>query len=137
MHRLYDGTLHYASLWQQGYGVHEYVHFGKWCCRHRQKYWTKCHYNKRWNNASGVEYSKVVVIHYLHRDAVDNHTIRRHSPICLVTTWATKTWQNRVSAFILAGTKVNIVFVDKMINKDEDRKVHESFLTSGWTSHRR
>jgi hypothetical protein len=39
---------------------------------------------------------------------VDSHNAKRHAPIGVETTWATKKWENRVFAFILAVTEVNV-----------------------------
>jgi Transposase IS4 len=72
-------------------------------------------------------YSEVFANHYQYRGAVDQHNARRHSPISLETTWATKTWQHRVFAFFIAVTEVNIFLVDKMFNKQSSRKEYENF----------
>lgn len=53
------------------------------------------------------QYPEVISNHFLYRHCVDDHNNRRHSPIGLETTWATKRWENRVFAFLFAVTEVN------------------------------
>jgi hypothetical protein len=52
-------------------------------------------------------YPEVIANHYKYRGMVDSHNAKRHSPISLETTWATKSWPNRVFAFLLAVSEVN------------------------------
>ena len=40
--------------------------------------------------------------------AVDDHNNLRHSGVSFEETWATKRWENRVFAFLLAITEVNM-----------------------------
>ena len=40
--------------------------------------------------------------------SVDDHNNKRHSPISLEVIWATKFWPNRVFAFLLGVTEVNV-----------------------------
>jgi Transposase IS4 len=47
--------------------------------------------------------------HFAYRHMVDDHNNKRHSPISLEVTWATKKWENRVFAFLLAATEVNVM----------------------------
>jgi Transposase IS4 len=54
------------------------------------------------------QYPEVISNHFTYRHMVDDHNSRRHSPISLEATWATKSWENRVFAFLLAITEVNI-----------------------------
>jgi Transposase IS4 len=54
------------------------------------------------------QYPEVISNHFKYRHMVDDHNSRRHSPISLEATWATKTWDYRVFAFLLAITEVNI-----------------------------
>ena len=46
--------------------------------------------------------------HYLYRHAVDDHNNLRHAGISIEETWLTHRWENRVFAFILLITEVNI-----------------------------
>ena len=46
--------------------------------------------------------------HFLFRHSVDDHNNKRHSPISIEEIWATKWWPNRVFAFLLAVTEVNV-----------------------------
>jgi hypothetical protein len=46
--------------------------------------------------------------HYLYGHAVDDHHKFRHSNISLEETWVTHRWVNRVFAFVLAITEVNV-----------------------------
>lgn len=46
--------------------------------------------------------------HYKFRHAVDDHNNHRHSDISLEETWVTHHWENRVFAFLLAITEVNL-----------------------------
>jgi Transposase IS4 len=70
--------------------------------------------NRRDYNDNGVkqqitfQYPEVISNHFTYRHMVDDHNSRRHSPISLEATWATKTWENRVFTFLLAITEVNI-----------------------------
>ena len=54
-------------------------------------------------------YPEVINNHFKYRHAVDDHNSKRHQPISLEETWATKTWPNRVFAFLLAITEVNVM----------------------------
>jgi len=40
---------------------------------------------------------------------VDDHNLRRHAPISFEEVWGTKRWANRVFAFLLAVTEVNVL----------------------------
>ena len=53
------------------------------------------------------KYTEIFDNYYKTRGAVDNHNAKRHAPISLETTWATKTWMHRVFAFLVAVTEVN------------------------------
>jgi hypothetical protein len=64
-------------------------------------------------------YSKVIYNHYNYRHLVDDHNAKRHSPISLKKVWATKWWPNRVFAFLLAITEVNIMLAQKHLCKVE------------------
>ncbi|KAG7361811.1 transposase IS4 [Nitzschia inconspicua] len=54
------------------------------------------------------QYTEPFENHYLYRHAVDDHKNLRHSDISLEETWVTHQWENRVFAFILAITEVNV-----------------------------
>ena len=45
--------------------------------------------------------------HFKFRHSVDDHNAKRHSPICLEYTWATKYWPHRPFSFLLAISEVN------------------------------
>jgi Transposase IS4 len=49
--------------------------------------------------------------HYTFRHAVDDHNNHRHSDISLEETWVTHTWENRVFAFLLAITEINLFYI--------------------------
>ena len=51
---------------------------------------------------------KVIGNHFLFRHSVDDHNNKRHSPISIEEIWSTKWWPNRVFAFLLAVTEVNV-----------------------------
>ena len=53
-------------------------------------------------------YPEVIGNHFLFRHSVDDHNNKRHSPISIEEIWATKWWPNRVFAFLLAVTEVNV-----------------------------
>ena len=53
-------------------------------------------------------YPEVIGNHFLYRHSVDDHNNKRHSPISIEEIWATKWWPNRVFAFLLAVTEVNV-----------------------------
>ena len=52
-------------------------------------------------------YPEVVSNHFKFRHSVDDHNAKRHSPICLEYTWATKYWPHRPFSFLLAISEVN------------------------------
>ena len=51
---------------------------------------------------------KVIGNHFLFRHSVNDHNNKRHSPISIEEIWSTKWWPNRVFAFLLAVTEVNV-----------------------------
>jgi Transposase IS4 len=59
-------------------------------------------------NTKTIKYTEPFENHYLYRHAVDDHNNLRHSDISLEETWVTHRWENRVFAFILAITEVNV-----------------------------
>ena len=46
-------------------------------------------------------------LHFCYRHQVDDHNIRRHAPILIEKTWATKFWPDRNFAWYLSVTEVN------------------------------
>jgi Transposase IS4 len=68
------------------------------------------------------QYPEVIANHYKYRGLVDSHNAKRHAPISLETTWATKSWIHRVFAFLLAITEVNVFLAWKYFNNDPDKE---------------
>jgi hypothetical protein len=60
--------------------------------------------------------------HYKYRYLVDVHNQRRHSPISLEDTWATKHWPCRVFAFLLAISEVNAKLASEYFGTVEGKK---------------
>ena len=79
--------------------------------------------NIRWvgDEKNEFKYLKPYSDHYKYRHMVDDHNNLRHSAPSFEDTWATHRWPNRVFAFLLAVTEVNIFlwlrykFFDKTI----------------------
>ena len=63
------------------------------------------------------KYPEVINNHFKYRHAVDDHNQKRHQPISLEVTWGTKSWPNRVFAFLLAITEVNVMLGAVKVNK--------------------
>lgn len=65
------------------------------------------------NSVSKIAFELTEPFHfyYKYRGVVDAHNARRHSPISLEETWATKTWEHRVFAFVLSVCEVNTFLV--------------------------
>jgi hypothetical protein len=55
-----------------------------------------------------IKYTMPVKNHYLYRHAVDDHNNLHQSDISVEQTWTTQTWENRVFAFVLGITEVNV-----------------------------
>ena len=55
-------------------------------------------------------YTELFYKHFKYRHAVDDHNNNRHQPVSLEQIWATQRWSNRVFAFFLAITEVNIKY---------------------------
>ena len=53
-------------------------------------------------------YLEVIGNHFLFQHSVDGHNNKQHSPISIEEIWGTKWWPNRVFAFLLAVTEVNM-----------------------------
>mmetsp|Transcript_14117 Transcript_14117/g.21448 ORF Transcript_14117/g.21448 Transcript_14117/m.21448 type:complete len:179 (-) Transcript_14117:2424-2960(-) len=58
--------------------------------------------------SASFQYPEVVHNHFKYRHMVDDHNAKRHSPLSLEMSWATKWWPNRVFSFLLAVTEINI-----------------------------
>ena len=54
---------------------------------------------------------------------MDNHNNRRHQPISLEETWATKFWPHRVFAFLLAVAEGNAYLLNKHYRDDAEDSV--------------
>jgi hypothetical protein len=52
-------------------------------------------------------YIEPISNHFKYRHQIDDHNNRRHSPISIEKTWATKFWPDRNFAWFLAVTEVN------------------------------
>ena len=65
---------------------------------------------------AAFKYPQVVYNHYKYRHCVDDNNTKRHLPISVKTTWATKRWEFRVFAFLLAFTKVNCMLAYSYFN---------------------
>ena len=72
------------------------------------------------NTRISFRYPELFHNHYQYRHAVDDHNNRRHAPISIERTWTTNWWPNRVFAFILAISEVNVIktWVNIYGNKD-------------------
>jgi Transposase IS4 len=53
------------------------------------------------------KYPEVYGNHFKYRHMVDDHNARRHVPITLEESWATKLWSHRLFSFLIAITEVN------------------------------
>jgi hypothetical protein len=72
--------------------------------------WKRCAYKiGGQHHEVSFQYPKVVYNHFRYRHVIDDHNSKRHSPISLEVTWATKWWPHRVFAFLLAVTEVNVM----------------------------
>jgi Transposase IS4 len=71
------------------------------------------------------KYPEVIRNHYLYRHMVDDHNSKRHAPISLEVTWATHTWTNRVFAFLLAITEVNVFLATKYFTQRQPTSMLE------------
>ena len=70
------------------------------------------HGEEKQRNVDGCQvtfaYPEVVKNHYTYHHAVDDHNSRRQYQISIERTWETRYWPNRVFAFLLAVTEVNV-----------------------------
>jgi hypothetical protein len=65
------------------------------------------------------KYTEVFYNHYKYRSIIDSHNAKRHAPISLETTWATKTCPHCVFAYLLAVTEVNCYLASKYFHKKD------------------
>ena len=63
------------------------------------------------------KYCQPFGLHFRYRHPVDNHSNRRHAPISIERTWATKFWTDRNFAWHLAVTEVNTALADGHFRK--------------------
>jgi Transposase IS4 len=74
-------------------------------------------------------FPEVLANHKTYKAMVDCHNARRHSPLSFEERWATKVWPNRVFAFLLAITEVNVMLAEKyFIRMPSIRRVCMSFV---------
>jgi Transposase IS4 len=66
-------------------------------------------------NRIKFNYPEVIGNHFKFRHMVDDHNAKRHAPISLEESWATKTWEYRVFAFLIAITEVNVMLAAKCL----------------------
>ena len=59
------------------------------------------------NTTKNFCYKQMFGMHYKFRHQVDYNNNRRHSPILVERTWATKFWEDRNCAWYLAKMEVN------------------------------
>lgn len=60
------------------------------------------------NSRVSFQYPELVFNQYKYHHCVDDNNNRRQSPISIERTWDTKYWPNRIFAFLLAVTEVNV-----------------------------
>jgi hypothetical protein len=66
------------------------------------------------------QYPEVIHNHFKYRHYIDDHNNKRQSPISLEETWATKKWEFRVFAFLLAVTEVNVMLASTYFYNREE-----------------
>jgi Transposase IS4 len=75
--------------------------------------------NTRTTRTVSFHYTELFANHFAYRNAVDAHNQLRHQPISLEVIWATKRWANRVFAFLLAISEVNVKLASEYFNDKE------------------
>ena len=75
------------------------------------------------NTKVSFRYPELVYNHYTFRHAVDDHNNRRQAPISIERTWSTNWWPNRVFAFLLGVTEVNVYLA--MVNIFKLEKIEQ------------
>jgi Transposase IS4 len=68
------------------------------------------------------QYPELISNHYKYRGLVDSHNAQRQAPISLEETWATKSWSNRVFAFLLAVSEINVYLSYKFFNNNKEKE---------------
>ena len=63
------------------------------------------------------KYRQPFGLHFRYRHHVDDHNNKRHTPISIESTWATKFWPDRSFAWYLAVTEVNKALADGHFHK--------------------
>ena len=63
------------------------------------------------------KYCQPLGLNFRYRHKVDDQNNKRHAPISIEKTWATKFWTNRNFAWYLAVTKVNTALADGHFRK--------------------
>ena len=72
---------------------------------------------------AAFKFPELVYHHYKNRHHVDDHNNRRHQPISLEETWATKFWPHCVFAFLLAEAEGNAYLLNKHYRDDAEDSV--------------
>jgi hypothetical protein len=65
------------------------------------------------------KYPELFHYHFKYRNAVDQHNQNCHKPLSLEEIWATIRWPNRVFAFLLAITEVNVKVAAEYFGKKQ------------------
>lgn len=65
------------------------------------------------------KYPEIEHNNYSIRDSVDDHNRRRMFPVDIEEQWRIHRWPNRVAAFILAITEINVNYVNHHVYKEE------------------
>ena len=75
----------------------------------KEDHQTRRTYKKNGEQISTVfNYIEPVSNHFRFRHQIDDHNNRRHSPVSIESTWATKYWPDRNFAWFIAVTEVNV-----------------------------
>ncbi len=83
---------------------------------------------RTWTNSSGepvtkrFQYREPVFHHFKFCYIIHDHNAKRHSPISMEETLATKWWPNRVLIFLLAVTEVNSKLAYEYFSDDPTRE---------------
>jgi hypothetical protein len=83
---------------------------------------------RTWTNSAGetvtqrFKYREPFFNHFKFCHGIDDHNAKRHSPISIEETWATKWWPNRVFSFLLAVTEVNSKLAHEYFSEDPKQK---------------
>ena len=63
------------------------------------------------------KYPEVVHSHFQNHHSVNDHNVKRHSPITIEVVWATKQWPNCVFVFLFVITEVNCFLLESHFRK--------------------